>query len=165
VLGLVAAENAFTERCTEHLRDLRDRLYEDMRGYFKEADEEVPYRRGDHLYFHRTERNVPYKIHCRKPVCGSRAPRVKDTEEVEEAVEVILDENVVAEGLQFCDVHSVTPSPGSGEKLVFGVDFNGKYGCAIRNRVEVASMIYSQVPRYTRCASRTSQRASCSRTS
>jgi oligopeptidase B len=130
VLGLVAAENAFTERCTEHLRDLRDRLYEDMRGYFKEADEEVPYRRGNHLYYHRTERNVPYKIHCRRslplPLASASSTVPKAAEAGEE--EVILDENAVAEGLQFCDVHSVTPSPGNGDRLVYGVDFNGEYG-------------------------------------
>ncbi|CAE7831696.1 dapb1, partial [Symbiodinium microadriaticum] len=70
-----------------------------MVGFMKETDDEVPYRHGDYLYYTRTVKGLAYKLHCRM-LHGAAG---------EEAV--ILDENQLAEGNDYCDVGSCEPSP------------------------------------------------------
>ena len=57
---------------------------------------------------------LPYALHCRHADNLARS-----THE-----EVILDENVLAKGLDYCDVNSVVPSP-SNNLLAYSVDSNG----------------------------------------
>ena len=56
----------------------------------------------------------PYALHCRHPDNLSRSSHEQ----------VILDENVLAEGQEYCDVGAVVPSP-SNNLLAYSVDNNG----------------------------------------
>src|SRR5437879_13384640 len=64
-------------------------LYAEMLGRIKEHDTTVPYRRGNHFYYSRTEKGKQYPILCRKH--GS----------LEAPEEITLDLNRLAEGHAF----------------------------------------------------------------
>ena len=73
--------------------------------------QDYPYPHGDYLYYTKTEEGKSYKVHCRRPAAGGPE-------------EVVLDENVEAEGLPYFEVGTVKPSP-THQKLVYTVDTKG----------------------------------------
>src|SRR6266540_288747 len=89
VVAYLNAENAYTDRVMKPTEALQEALYAEMLGRIKEDDASVPYRRGGHFYYSRTEKGKQYSIHCRK--AGS----------LDAAEEVVLDLNVLAEGHHF----------------------------------------------------------------
>lgn len=116
VLDYIKAENAYTEEMVSSLSGLRDDLYADMLRHLKETDEDVPYRYGSYYYYSRTVQGVPYHINCRTPV--EEAPLTNKKEEV------ILDENVLAEGFEYSEVSSHGPCPAH-RFLAYAVDHDG----------------------------------------
>src|SRR4051794_37809702 len=60
------AENAFTEGALAHLANLRERLFEEIRGRIRETDASAPVRKGAHEYFSRTRTGLQYPVHCRR---------------------------------------------------------------------------------------------------
>ena len=67
----------------------QEALYAEMLARIKEDDQSVPYRRGRHFYYSRTEKGKQYPINCRK------------TGRLEAPEEVTLDLNALAEGHPF----------------------------------------------------------------
>src|SRR3954452_3736675 len=55
VIHYLQAENAYTAAMTATLQPFADELYREMLGRIKQTDLSVPVRRGDHLYYSRTE--------------------------------------------------------------------------------------------------------------
>ena len=55
VAHYLEAENAYTESMTKSLKPFEDSLYQEMLSHIKQTDENVPYRKGDYLYYSRTE--------------------------------------------------------------------------------------------------------------
>ncbi len=60
------AENERTRLAMEPTRELQDALYSEFKDRLKETDLSVPLRRGDYLYYSRTEEGKQYPIYCRK---------------------------------------------------------------------------------------------------
>jgi oligopeptidase B len=89
VLKYLEAENRFTENTLKHLEKLQETLYREMRGRIKESDISVPVKIDDFYYYSRTETGKQYAIYCRKK--GSLAA----------PEEVLLDENVLAQGQKY----------------------------------------------------------------
>jgi oligopeptidase B len=89
VVKYLDAENAYTEALTKDLKPFEERLYKEMLGRIKQTDLSVPVRRGDYLYYSRTEEGKQYPIHCRKRAGGDGAE------------EVLLDGNELARGHAF----------------------------------------------------------------
>ncbi len=112
VIAYLEAENAYTEAMMRHTERLQEELYEEMVARIKETDEEVPYRKGDYFYYSRTEEGKQYSIHCRK----------KGDLDAEE--EIILDKNVLAEGLDFFELGNIEVSPDHG-LLAYSIDTTG----------------------------------------
>jgi oligopeptidase B len=112
VIAYLEAENAYTEAMMRHTERLQETLYEEMVARLKETDEEVPYRKGDYFYYTRTEEGKQYSIYCRKK--GSL-----DAEE-----EVILDQNVLADGLDFFELGNFVVSPDH-TLLAYSTDTTG----------------------------------------
>jgi oligopeptidase B len=110
-LEYLRAENAHTQAATAHTQALREQLFAEMKGRIKEADAEVPARRGGFLYYTRTEAGRQYPIHCRKPF--------PDGPE-----QLLLDVNTLAEGHSYCKVGAFEPSP-DGNLLAYSVDTTG----------------------------------------
>src|SRR5512143_762406 len=60
------AENAYTEAMTKGLTPFSEALYKELLGRIKQTDLSVPTRRGDYLYYSRTEEGKQYNIQCRR---------------------------------------------------------------------------------------------------
>jgi oligopeptidase B len=112
VLAYLEAENAYTEATMQHTLPLQTQLYEEMLGRIQETDLSVPYKDGDYYYYSRTEAGKAYPIHCRKK--GSL-----DADE-----EILLDENLLAEGHEFFELGAFDISPDH-QLLAYSVDTNG----------------------------------------
>ena len=80
-----------------------------MVSRIKKDDESVPYLKNGYYYYSRFEKDLEYRIHCRKQ--GSL-----DAEE-----EIILDENTLAEGYDYFSIGGMSISPDN-KWLAFGVD-------------------------------------------
>jgi len=111
VIAHLNAENDYTTAMTKSLEPFQEQLYKEMKGHLQETDEDYPYPHGDYLYYTKTEEGKSYKVHCRRPAAGGPE-------------EVVLDENVEAEGLPYFEVGTVKPSP-THQKLVYTVDTKG----------------------------------------
>ncbi|GAB3594195.1 Protease 2 [Corynebacterium faecale] len=123
-LDYLEAENAYTEAQTEHLTQLRDNIYGEIKSRVKETDMSVPVRRGDHWYFGRTEEGKSYGIFCRMPVGDEPwvAPEIPVEPGANE--EVFLDANELAEGHEFFSLGTSSVSP-SGRYLAYSTDITG----------------------------------------
>ena len=89
VIGYLKAENAYADATMKSSEGIQQSLYKEMLARIKETDEDVPYRKGKHLYYKRTEQGKQYPIYCRK----------KDAPEAPE--EITLDLNEMAKGHPF----------------------------------------------------------------
>ena len=98
LIPYIEAENAYTEAQTAHLAGLRQTLYDEILSKIQEDDASVPVSDGGWLYYTRTEAGKDYAIHCRK--------KGEDGEE-----EVVLDENVLAEGHEYFNLGDIAMSP------------------------------------------------------
>ncbi len=106
------AENDYLEETLQHLNPLREKLFQEMKGRIREVDNSVPEKNGGFLYYTRTEANKQYPIFCRK----------KDIPNAAE--EILLDQNMLAEGHEFCSVSAFNLSPDQ-TKLAYSVDLEG----------------------------------------
>src|SRR5437868_8091041 len=97
---------------TAGVKPLKDTLYKEMLGRIKQTDLDVPVRRGDYLYYMRTEEGKQYPIRCRRK--GS----------MEAAEEVILDPNEMAKTHKFVGIGR-TAFSDDGNLLAYTVDFTG----------------------------------------
>jgi len=112
VLDHLRAENAYTDAMMDPTRAFQETLYQEMLGRIKEDDSSVPYRRGGHFYYSRTEKGKQYPIYCRK--AGS----------LDAAEEVVLDLNVLAEGHHFFSLGAFAVSD-DGDLLAYATDVTG----------------------------------------
>ncbi|HEY5384062.1 MAG TPA: hypothetical protein VIJ56_02425, partial [Acidimicrobiales bacterium] len=108
VLAYLQAENAYTEEATAPLADFRVDLFEEMKARIKETDMSVPTRRGPWWYYSRTEEGKDYGIHCRRPARG--VGELPPAGEPGEEEQILLDENVLAEGTEYFAVGSAAVS-------------------------------------------------------
>jgi oligopeptidase B len=112
VLKYLAAENSYVAQIMQHTTALQEQLFQEMKARIKEDDQSVPERRGSYLYYTRTETGRQYRVFCRRH--GS----------MDAAEEVLLDQNLLAEGRKFCRVGVFAVSPDE-RKLAYSVDFDG----------------------------------------
>ncbi len=121
VLRYLGEENHYTEEEMADTSELQSRLYAEMLGRIQESDADVPYRRGNHLYYSRTEQGLSYPIFCRK----------KALDEVEE---VILDQNQLAAGQTYFSLGNLAVS--QDENLLaysFNTDGNETYTVRVKD--------------------------------
>ncbi|MHA1934913.1 MAG: S9 family peptidase [Candidatus Thorarchaeota archaeon] len=112
VISYLKAENKYTSEKTAHTKELQEKLFLEMKGRIKETDESVPMKIDDYYYYYRTEEGKSYSIHCRK-FNSLDAPE-----------EIILDENLLAEGKKYMKVGSLKLSPDQ-KMIAYSVDFTG----------------------------------------
>jgi oligopeptidase B len=112
VIAYLQAENDYARINLQHTADLQARLYQEMKGRLKEADSSAPALYGDFYYYNRTQEGQQYRLFCRKK--GS----------LEATEELLLDENSLAQGLEYCRVFYFQPSPNN-QFLAYGVDVTG----------------------------------------
>jgi oligopeptidase B len=112
VLAYLRAENAHTDEVLGGTKAFQEVLYEEMLARIKEDDSSVPYRRGGHFYYSRTEKGKQYPIYCRK--AGS----------LDAPEEITLDLNALAEGKPFFSLGMSTVSD-DGNLLAYTTDITG----------------------------------------
>src|ERR1700675_3957754 len=112
VLAYLRAENAYTDEVTKQTAAFQESLYQEMLARIKEDDSSVPYRRGGHFYYSRTEKGKQYPIYCRK--AGS----------LDAPEEITLDLNALAEGKPFFSLGISTVSD-DGHLLAYTTDITG----------------------------------------
>lgn len=122
VIAHLEAENAYTAAMTKSTDALQQRLYDEMLGHIKQTDLSVPFRRGEYLYYLRTEAGKQYSIYARKH--GSLAA----------PEEVLLDGNVLAQGKPFFALGPILPSD-DGTRLAYTYDVTGyrQYTLAVKD--------------------------------
>src|SRR5690348_12691817 len=112
VVRYLEAENAYTEETTKHLKPFVDSLYQEMLSHIKQTDLSVPVRRGEYLYYTRTEEGKQYPINCRRKD-GMDAPE-----------EILLDLNELAKGRTFIGLGAFAVSDDQ-HLLAYTLDYSG----------------------------------------
>ena len=120
----LAAERAYYDASTSHLRPLRRQLFSEMTGRTLPADESVSWARGGYVYSTRTVEGREYTQLLRtraEDLAAGATPTV------------ILDENELADGHDYCRVGVCEPSP-DGRLLAYAVDVAGDEVYVLRFR-------------------------------
>jgi oligopeptidase B len=112
VVQYLEAENAYTEAMTKDLQPFADSLYKEMLGHIKQTDLTVPVRRGNYLYYSRTEEGKQYPIQCRRKGAMD-APE-----------EILLDLNELAKGHKFVSLGDFAVSDDQN-LLAYTIDYAG----------------------------------------
>src|SRR3990167_5322128 len=112
VIQYLQEENAYTESVMESTADLQKQLFEEMKGYMKETDSSAPVKIDDYFYYTRTEEGKQYSIFCRR----------KET--MESLEEILLDQNVLAQGHSFLSLGVFDVSPDH-RLLSYSIDTTG----------------------------------------
>ncbi|MDH6243151.1 S9 family peptidase [Mycobacterium sp. OTB74] len=126
VTAYLKAENSYTEEITAPLEPLRQKIFDEIKARTKETDLSVPSRRGDWWYYARSFEGKQYGVHCRCPISDPddwTPPQLDENTEVP-GEQVLLDENVEAEGHDFFSLGAATVSVDANI-LAFSVDTVG----------------------------------------
>jgi oligopeptidase B len=105
------AENAYTEAMLAVTTELRNEIFEEMKGRIKEDDSSVPTPDGPWEYYRRFDTGGQYPIFCRKPLAS-------DVEQI------LLNGDVESAGKDFYRIHTAEPSPDHS-RLAYSVDEQG----------------------------------------
>jgi oligopeptidase B len=126
VIAHLEAENAHTEAATAALAPLRQKIFDEIKARTKETDLSVPTRRGQWWYYARSFEGQQYGVHCRCPISGPDDWVPPDLDENTEIVgeQILLDENVEAQGHEFFSLGAISVSV-DGNILAFSVDIKG----------------------------------------
>ena len=114
------AENAHQEEMLGDLTDLRETLFEEMKGRIKPDDSSVPTPHGPWTYQTRYEEGAEYALFVRQKRAGG-------------AEEVLLDGPKEAEGTEYFSLGAVEHSPDHA-RLAWSVDNNGSEYYQVRIR-------------------------------
>jgi oligopeptidase B len=119
MLAYLEAENAYRDVILAPVRDLRDKLFEEIIGRMKQDDSTVPYRHRNSYYYTRFEEGREYPIHCRK------------TGSLDAGEEILLDVNEMAKGHDYYQVAGLEVSH-DGNLVAYGEDTVGRRQYTIR---------------------------------
>jgi oligopeptidase B len=137
VIAYLDAENEYTESVMARTKELRETLFEELKGRVKPNDESVPYKKDGYYYYWRMEGEKEYALHCRKK------------ESLDAAEEIMLDVNVLAEGHEYISVRGVNVSSGN-DLLVYGEDTVGRRFYTLRFRnLTTGGMLPDEIPDVT----------------
>jgi oligopeptidase B len=135
VIAYLDAENSFADQATAHLETLRQKIFDEIKARTKETDLSVPIRRDNWWYYARSFEGKQYGVHCRCPVTdvGNWNPPVLEEHTEIPGEQVLLDENVEADGHEFFALGAAGVSP-DGNVLAFSVDVVGDERYTLRFR-------------------------------
>jgi oligopeptidase B len=118
VTAYLEAENAWTAARTDHLADLRERVFAEIKAHTLETDLSVPSRNRGWWYYGRSFEGREYGASCRVPVVDEAdwtpptpAEGARPDEPALPGEQVLLDHDALAEGHSFYSVGGVTVSP------------------------------------------------------
>jgi oligopeptidase B len=136
VISYLEGENEYADQATAPLEPLRQQIFDEIKARTKETDLSVPVRRGDWWYYARSFEGKQYGVQCRCAVIDPSDwnPPVLDEHTEIPGEQVLLDENVEAEGHDFFALGAASVSP-DGNVLAYSVDVVGdeRYTLRFRN--------------------------------
>lgn len=146
VIAHLNAENAYTEAMTADIKPLADKLYGEIKGRMQEVDLSVPTRRGAYYYYSRTEAGKQYPINCRRHADAKLGYDAKAPEEI------LLNQNVLAEGQKFFAVAAMAVSPND-RLLAYTTDITGyrQFTLAIKD-ISTGTLLTDNAARVTSLA-------------
>jgi len=109
VVDYIDSENNYTQSSLSHTKKFQDSLFDEIVGRIQKDEESVPYLDNGYYYYTRYESEKEYAIHCRKK--GSLSNKE----------EIILNENILAQGHDYFAIGGRTISPDN-QWLAYGVD-------------------------------------------
>jgi oligopeptidase B len=113
VIRYLNQENDFAAKAMVHTQEFEKKLFEEIKARIKQTDLSVPYKRDDYFYYTRFEAGKEYPIYCRKQ--GS----------LDEAEQVMLDGNILAQGHEFFSIGGSAVSSGQ-DLLAYAIDTQGR---------------------------------------
>jgi oligopeptidase B len=113
VIKYLNEENEYAAKEMAHTVAFEEKLFEEIKGRFKQTDMSVPYKRDDYFYYTRYEEGKEYAIYARKR--GS----------LDQPEEIMLDANVLAQGHEFFSIGGWAVSSGQ-DLLAYAVDTQGR---------------------------------------
>lgn len=138
VMAHLEAENDYTQARTAHLADLRQAIFEEIKGRTLETDLSVPTRVRGYWYYGRSFEGRQYGASCRTPVADPAdwtPPRpAVDARPDQPALpgeEVLLDLDALAEGHEFFSLGGSSVSPDD-RLLAYAVDVVGDERYTVR---------------------------------
>jgi oligopeptidase B len=111
VIKYLEAENKYTQEKMGYTETLQKNLFNEMVSKIKEDDNSVPQKKGDYLYYSRTEAGKQYRIYCRK------------FKSLEAKEEVLLDLNSFDKG-EYLGLGAYKVSPNH-KMLAYSLDTDG----------------------------------------
>lgn len=136
VIAHLEAENDYADQATAHLAPLRQKIFDEIKARTKETDLSIPTRRGDWWYYGRSFEGKQYGVQCRCPIVDSDdwTPPVLDENTAIPGEQILLDENIEAEGHEFFSLGAISVSV-DGSVLAYSVDVKGdeRYTLRFRN--------------------------------
>ncbi|WP_229022939.1 S9 family peptidase [Actinomarinicola tropica] len=154
VVAHLEAENAHTEAATSHLSELREQLFEEIKGRVQETDLTVPVRSGPWWYFARTTEGSQYAVHCRVPARGERLTLDEAPPTIEPGItapdeQVLLDENILAGTSDYFALGAFDVSPDH-RLLAYSTDHDGSERYTLRIRdLEGGADLPDEIPEVT----------------
>jgi oligopeptidase B len=137
VLEHLLAENAYCEAALAHLSGLREVLFREIKSRIDETDVSAPALKGSWWYYQRVEEGSDYAVHCRVPAGTPGDVPVPPAEPRPGPAfpdeQVLLDENLLAEGQTYFDIGSLAISPDH-RLLAYGADTSGDERFVLRIR-------------------------------
>ncbi len=133
VIEYLHAENRYAESEMADTAELQAGLYQEMLDRIQETDQDVPYRKGRHLYYSRTEQGKAYSIFCRKTLA-------------DESEEVILNQNHLAEGKTYFSLGNLAVSPDE-QLLAYSANTDGNETYTVRVKdLRTSELLGDEIP-------------------
>lgn len=118
VLAYLEAENAYLEEALRDQDELRETLFQEIKGRIRETDLSLPIPWGPHLYYQRTSAGDEYPRHYRCPRPADGSLKVD-----EDAEQLLLDPNALAgDGYLSLGAFSISPDHA---RLAYSLDTSG----------------------------------------
>ena len=144
VVAHLRDENRYTEQVMSPLDGLRQTIFDEIKSRVKETDLSVPVIKDQWAYYVRTIEGSSYPLHCRRPLPARVADDVAavarwltdgaDDPTQTEGEQVLLDENLEAEGREFFEIGVFEVSPDH-TRLLWAFDQSGdeRFHAFLRN--------------------------------
>lgn len=146
VIAHLEAENTHVDEQTAYQEPLRRKIFDEIKARTKETDLSVPVRRDDWWYYGRSFEGKQYGVHCRCPISGPDdwTPPVFDEHTDIPGEQILLDENVEADGHDYFAVGAASVSP-DGNLLAYSVDVVGDERYTLRFKDLRTGALYPDV--------------------
>lgn len=131
VIKYLNAENTYLDQVLAPVKDLQNKLFEEMKGRIKQQDESVPYKEGDYYYYTRFITGGEYPIYCRKK--GS----------LQGVEEIMFDGNAMAKGHNYYQLGGYEVSDNE-ELAIFAEDTVSRRLYTLRVKNLKTGKLYSE---------------------